>query len=110
MLIDTHTHIDCIEGISIEEVLNNAAQNDVQKLLVPCAYPKDIDKIYELAQKYDNVYGMLGVHPSEVKDWDDSILDKIREYSKSEKLLQLEKSDLIIIGIKVLTNCKKKFL
>jgi len=85
-LVDTHTHIDMIEEQTIDETLAKAAQNDVEKILVPCAYPKDIDKIYELAQKYDNVYGMLGIHPTEVKDWDDSLLDKIKEYSKSKKI------------------------
>jgi len=86
MLIDTHTHIDMIEGISTEEVLKNASENGVRKILVPCAYPKDVDKIFELSQKYDNVYGMLGVHPSEVKDWDDSLIKKIKEYSKNKKI------------------------
>lgn len=89
MLIDTHTHIDMIEGISIDEVLENARQNGVEKLIVPCAYPKDVDKIYELSLKYKNVYGMLGVHPSEVKDWDDSLIDKIKEYSKSNKIVAI---------------------
>lgn len=89
MLIDTHTHIDMIEGLSVEDVLKNAAENGVEKIIVPCAYPKDVDKIYELALKYDNVYGMLGVHPSEVKDWDDSLIDKIREYSKSNKIVAI---------------------
>lgn len=89
MLIDTHTHIDMIEGISIDEVLENARQNGVEKLIVPCAYPKDVDKIYELSLKYENVYGMLGVHPSEVKDWDDSLIDKIKEYSKSNKIVAI---------------------
>lgn len=89
MLIDTHTHIDMIEEISIDEVLENARQNGVEKLIVPCAYPKDVDKIYELSLKYENVYGMLGVHPSEVKDWDDSLIDKIKEYSKSNKIVAI---------------------
>ena len=30
MLIDTHTHIDMIEEISIDEVLENARQNGVE--------------------------------------------------------------------------------
>ncbi len=86
MLIDTHTHIDMIEGLSIEEVLKNAADNGVEKMIVPCAYPRDVDKIYELAQKYESVYGMMGVHPTEAKDWDDSLIEKIKEYSKSDKI------------------------
>ena len=86
MLIDTHTHIDMIEGLSVEEVLKNAADNRVETVIVPCAYPKDLEKIYKLSQKYENVYGMLGVHPSEARDWDDGLADKIRELAKSPKI------------------------
>ena len=86
-LIDTHAHIDMLEDM--EDAINNAFSNGIEKIIVPCAYPKDIDKIYEITQKYDNIYGMLGVHPSEVKDWDDSLTDKIREYSKSDKIVAI---------------------
>lgn len=40
-----------------------------------------------MVEKYENVYGLLGVHPSEVKDWDDSLIDKIKEYSISPKIV-----------------------
>ena len=76
-LIDTHAHIDMLEDM--EGAINEAFSSGIEKIIVPCAYPKDIDKIYEIATKYDNIYGMLGVHPSEVKDWDDGIIDKIKE-------------------------------
>ena len=76
-----------IEEISVEEVLRNAKDNGVEKVIVPSAYPKDIEEVMELVDKYDNVYGMLGVHPSEVKDWDDSVEDKIIKYSKHPKIV-----------------------
>ena len=86
-LIDTHSHVDKIEEISVEEVIKNAEVQGVKKIMVPCAYPKDVDKIYRLVNRYDNLYGLLGVHPSEVKDWDDSLIDKIKEYSSNEKIV-----------------------
>ena len=89
MLIDTHTHIDMIEGLSVEEILKNASENGVGKIIVPCAYPKDVDKIYDLVQKYENVYGMLGVHPSEARDWDDGLTEKIKKYSQSSKIVAI---------------------
>lgn len=85
-LIDTHSHVDMIEQISVDEVIKNAKAIGVKKIIVPCAYPKDVDKIFELVNKYDELYGLLGVHPSEVKDWDDSLIDKITAYSKSNKI------------------------
>lgn len=86
-MIDTHTHINCIEEISVEDIIKNALDNGVEKLIVPAAYPTDIEVVKELAQKCENVYGLLGVHPSEVKGWNDDLIDKIKEYSKSSKIV-----------------------
>ena len=85
--IDTHTHINCIDDFSIDEILKNASDNGVEKLIVPSAYASDIDIVAELASKYENVYGLLGVHPSEVKDWTDDLIDKIKECAKSPKIV-----------------------
>lgn len=86
-MIDTHTHINMIEELSIDEILANAKNNGVEKVIVPAAYPSDIDVVMDLVQKYDDVYGLLGVHPSEVNGWTDDLTDKIREYSKNPKIL-----------------------
>ncbi len=89
IMIDTHTHINMIEEISIDEILKNAFDNGVEKIIVPSAYPKDIEEVMELVEKYDNVYGMLGVHPSEVKDWNDDVENIIIEYSKNPKIVAI---------------------
>lgn len=86
-MIDTHTHINCIDDFPIDEILKNASDNGVEKLIVPSAYASDIDIVAELASKYENVYGLLGVHPSEVKDWTDDLIDKIKECAKSPKIV-----------------------
>lgn len=86
-LIDTHSHVDMLEGISIEDAIKNAKENGVKKIIVPCAYPKDVDKIFELVNKYDELYGLLGVHPSEAKDWDDELIDRIKNYSENSKIV-----------------------
>ena len=84
-LIDTHAHIDMLEDI--EGAIKNALENNVTKIILPCAYPNDIEKIYDIAQQYENVFGLLGVHPSEAKDWDDSFIDKIKDFAKSPKIV-----------------------
>ncbi len=88
-MIDTHSHINMIEEISLDEVINNAIESGVDKIIVPSAYPKDIDDVMTLIDKYDNIYGMLGVHPTEVKDWTDGLIDKIKEYSKHPKIVAI---------------------
>ncbi len=84
-LIDTHAHLDMLQDL--ETAIINARANNVKKIIVPCAYPSDIDKIFNIAEKYENVFGLLGVHPSEVKDWTDDLAGKIKEYAKSSKIV-----------------------
>ena len=86
-LIDTHSHINMIENLSIEEILKNAAENNVKKIIVPAAEANDIEVVFELSQKYENVYCYLGIHPSEAKDWNDKIEEKIRTLAKSQKVV-----------------------
>lgn len=86
-MIDTHSHIYMIEETPLEKVIENALTNNVSKIIVPSAYPKDIDIVMELTQKYDNIYGLLGVHPSEARDWTDDLIDKIKAYSQNKKIV-----------------------
>lgn len=88
-MIDTHTHINMIEGITVEDVLKNANENGVDKIIVPAANPKDFEGIMKLINKYDNVYGMLGVHPSDAKDWDDKLIDEIKNLAQNKKIVAI---------------------
>lgn len=85
-MIDTHSHINMIKGLSLYEIIKNAFDNGIDKIIVPSAYPADMENIMDLVNKYDNVYGMLGIHPSEVKSWDDSFIEKIKNYAKNSKI------------------------
>lgn len=86
-MIDTHSHINMIKELSIEKVLELAKENGVEKIIVPAAGGADLHEVYELALKYDNVYGLLGIHPSEVKDWSDELYDKIKNFAKDKKIV-----------------------
>jgi len=88
-MIDTHSHINMIEEITVDKVLSNAFENGVDSIIVPSAYSKDIEEVMELVKKYDNIYGMLGIHPSEVKDWNDNVSEKICEFSKNPKIVAI---------------------
>lgn len=86
-MIDTHSHINMLESLTPDETIQNAIDNGVEKIILPSAYPSDIDIVYEIVHKYDNVYGLLGVHPSEVKDWNDGLIEKITQMSKCKKIV-----------------------
>lgn len=88
-MIDTHSHINMIKEISQDEAVKNALENGVDKIFVPSAHPQDIDEVMALIDRYDCVYGMLGIHPTEAKEWRDDLIYKIKEYSKHPKIIAI---------------------
>ena len=105
-LIDTHAHIDMLENT--ETAVREALENGVKKIILPCAYPKDIKKIYNLALTYDNVYGLLGVHPSEAKDWSDDLACEIKELAKHPKIKGIGEIGLDYYWDKSFNDIQKK--
>ena len=59
-MIDTHTHINCIDDFSIDEILKNASDNGVEKLIVPSAYASDIDIVQNSHQNMKMFTDYLG--------------------------------------------------
>lgn len=107
-MIDTHSHINMIESLSLDEIIKNAFDNGIDKIIVPSAYPADMENIMDLINKYDNVYGMLGIHPSEVKSWDDSFIEKIKNYAKNSKIVAIGEIGLDYYWDKSFNDLKKE--
>lgn len=107
-LIDTHSHINMIENISIDEVIKNASENQVKKIIVPAASTTDIDAVYELSQKYENIYCYLGIHPEDAKNWEDGLADKIKAYAPSPKVLGIGEIGLDYYWDKSYIDVQKK--
>lgn len=61
-MIDTHCHIDCCENL--DDLINS-----FNGIIITSGYD-DISnkKVIELADRYDKVYGTLGIHPEEASN------------------------------------------
>ena len=88
MLIDTHAHID-MQNYSeqFEDILNNANNNSVEKIIIPGVEPLGFNRIIEIIEKYDNIYGALGVHPSEAKTFNDDVSDRMLLLGTNKKIV-----------------------
>lgn len=86
-MIDSHAHINSIKGHKLDFIINGARLEGVRKIIVPCSYPKDIEEVMEITEKYDNIYALLGIHPTEALDWSDYIEKKIINYSSEKKVV-----------------------
>ena len=77
-LIDTHAHLD-FTGLynRLDEVLKNALENGVKRIVTISTNLNKIDKIIEISKNYEEVYHTIGVHPNEVlKDKNNSNYEK----------------------------------
>lgn len=88
MLIDTHTHID-LENFKdrFDEVLKTASEYGVGKVVIPGVEPSGFDRIVQLCEEYENVFGAVGVHPEDVNSYNDKAENKIRELLKHPKII-----------------------
>ena len=85
-LIDTHAHLDFPELYDrLDEVLKNALENGVKRIVTISTNLDKIDKIIEISKNYKEVYHTVGVHPNEV------LRDK--NYSNYEMILNLSKNE-----------------
>lgn len=90
MIIDTHMHIfeDEYNDI-IDEVIDEAINNDVRKMIaVGFDYQSSL-KAIELANKYPFIYASVGLHPSEVLKEKDKDLNWIYELAKNKKVIAI---------------------
>ncbi len=72
MLIDTHIHLDDSRyDNDFDNLLNRAKANNVIKFIIPGADPKTLDKAVALAEKYDEIYFAVGIHPYDMDAFDE---------------------------------------
>lgn len=80
MLIDSHTHI-YLEDFNddFDAILERAVEADVRIMIMPAIDVSSIEKAISLCEKYDGLYAMAALHPSEIKDCTTSDFDRVIE-------------------------------
>ncbi len=96
MFIDTHAHLNYPNILNnakhpsdIEDVLRRAEDSGVEAIIVPATTYQTSTEIVELVQKYKMLYAAVGIHPTELKDFDESHLPKIEELAKENKVVAI---------------------
>ena len=91
MLIDSHCHIDGEDfDADRDEVVSRAREAGVSAML--CVGTGDphsgqIRKAVEVAERYENVFAGVGVHPHDAKLYDDQAEAQLCEMARSEKVI-----------------------
>lgn len=89
MLTDTHCHIYKEYYENIEEVLNNAQNVNINRVINNgCSNVSNIE-VLELINKYDNMYGALGIHPEEIENYNEEDITFIEENLSNKKVIAI---------------------
>lgn len=90
MFIDTHSHLfyPNFED-DLEEVIQRARDSGVDFILVPATDLATAKEVINLSEKYDMIYGAVGIHPHDTKDWDPSLLNEIESLASHKKIVAI---------------------
>lgn len=85
--IDVHTHLNMLEA-DAEAVIAQAAQNNIERMITIGTGLDDHSKVVAYTEKFKPVvYGALGFHPHDAKDYSDAAEAYMREHLPDEGIV-----------------------
>jgi TatD DNase family protein len=94
-LIDTHCHLTFEQlADDIEAVLARSVLEDVTGWLTVGTDPQQNRKAVELADKFNNMYAAVGIHPHDARDVTPETLTELKELAQNEKVVALGETGL----------------
>jgi TatD DNase family protein len=95
MIIDSHCHLDYEPLISdINKIILNAKKNNVTNLLTIGTSLESSKKILEIVEKYENVYGAIGIHPNSTTNNLSDLNELVDIKKKSKKIIAFGETGL----------------
>lgn len=89
MFTDTHCHLLSDDYNNINEIINNAQKNKVNRFINNGCDRKANEEILNLINKYKEMYGAIGIHPTEIDDINDDDFDFIEKNIDKEKVVAI---------------------
>ena len=94
-LIDTHCHLTFDEiACDIDAILARSIAAGVNKWITIGTDPQHNSKAVELAEKFDNIYAAIGIHPHDAKDVTGETIAELKELAQHEKVVAIGETGL----------------
>jgi TatD DNase family protein len=95
MLVETHAHLDYPDFANdFDDVLRRATENDVTRIVTIGTSVESSRRAVELAEKYSNIFAVIGVHPTYVEEAGDDVITPLRELAKSSGVVAIGETGL----------------
>ncbi|MBR5953475.1 MAG: TatD family hydrolase [Pseudobutyrivibrio sp.] len=91
MIFETHAHYDDekFDGDRVELLSHLLKENNIGNIVNVGASFRGCKDSLKLAESYDNVYAAIGIHPEEIDDASDEVLEWLRENTSNPKVVAI---------------------
>jgi len=94
-LIDTHCHLTFEQlADDVQAVVSRSIAAGVVGWLTVGTDPQQNRKAIELANRFENMYAAVGMHPHDAKDVTDDTLTRLKELARNEKVVAIGETGL----------------
>jgi TatD DNase family protein len=96
-LIDTHCHLaDAKFRDDLDSVLGRAREAGIERIIsVGAIGTIEADRLtVEIAERHENIFAAVGVHPHDAKDCSDERIAALRELARSKKVVAIGESGM----------------
>ena len=90
MLIETHAHLDYPDfAPDLADVLRRATEAGVTRIITIGTSVESSRRAVDLAEKYSNVFAVIGVHPTYAREAEDDVVTQLRELAKNSRVIAI---------------------
>ena len=109
MLIETHAHLDYPDfAPDFDDVLRRATEARVTRILTIGTSIASSRRAIEIAERYSNVFAVIGVHPTYVEESGDDVITPLRELAKSPRVVAIGETGLDYHSLPSIATAKDK--
>lgn len=95
MLVETHAHLDYPDfAPDFEDVLRRATEAGVARIITIGTSIESSRRAVALAEKYPNVFAVIGVHPTYVEESGDDVISPLRELAANPRVVAIGETGL----------------
>jgi len=95
MLIETHAHLDYPDfAPDFDDVLRRATDAGVTRIITIGTSIESSRRAVALAEKYPNVFAVIGVHPTYVEESGEDVISPLRELAQNPRVVAIGETGL----------------
>jgi TatD DNase family protein len=108
-LVETHAHLDYPDFANdLDDVLRRAIDVGVTRIVTIATSVESSRRAVDLAEKYSNIYAVIGVHPTSAEKVAEDIITPLRDLAQSRRVVAIGETGLDYHHLPSVETAKQK--